>query len=244
MNAANREHKDANQEIRSLQSLLDTLSQDSRSQQQRSQQLEKEKETLQEHLKALQSSSLPAGDDSKKTKGSHRRSSSLSNFRVTALEQDLREAKAMLQKRDEEARALTQKFATIREEALRVGNEKSTLERNLHARIEELQAVLEEQEEEIYSLKDQAAGNDREQELLERIDEDEAKISALESLLRATPDVTSLQRKVQVLDTELQRERQKTQRADNLNSQLKRENQSLLQRLQEARHETGTSSSP
>ncbi|KAH6917034.1 hypothetical protein BKA70DRAFT_1486238 [Coprinopsis sp. MPI-PUGE-AT-0042] len=241
MNAANREHKDANLEIRNLQSLLDSITQDSRSQQQRSQQLEKEKETLQERVKELQLASTTTTNEPTKPKGGHRRSSSLSSFRVTALEQELREARATLQKRDDELRTLSNKLTTTREETMRVENEKSTLERTLSARIEELQACVEEKEEEMYCLRDQTAGNDREQELLDRIDEDEAKISALESMLRATPDITSLQRKIQATEAELQRERRNAQRVGELNNQLSEEKELLLHELQEARREKGMS---
>jgi chromosome segregation ATPase len=237
MNAANREHKDANLEIRNLQSLLDTITQDSRSQQQRSQQLEKEKETLQERLKEYQLASLPRTDGPSKPKAGHRRASSLSNFQVTALEQELREARVTLQKRDEDLRTLGNKLSASREEAIRAGNEKSTVERTLSARIEELQACIEEKEEEISCLRDQNAGSDREQELLDRIDEDEAKINALESMLRTSPDVTSLQRKVQTVEAELQRERRNAHRLNELNRELAEEKESLLHELQEARNE-------
>ncbi|EAU92541.2 hypothetical protein CC1G_06552 [Coprinopsis cinerea okayama7 len=232
LTTATKEYKESDLEIRNLQSILDSISHDSRSQQERYRQLQKERDTLQERVKELQTQMpQPSTEPAKRT---HRRSSSLSSFRVTTLEQELRETKAALQKRDEELHIVKGKLSVATSDANRFENEKLALERSLSKKIRELEATLEEKEEEIQCLRDEGGNGDRERELMDRIDEDEAKIAALESMLRNS---SALEDKLHSTEQQLLEERRKVQQITQLHAQLKSEKEKLVEDLRVAHGE-------
>ncbi|KAJ2931894.1 hypothetical protein H1R20_g5200, partial [Candolleomyces eurysporus] len=103
-------------------------------------------------------------------------------------------------------------------------------------RVADLEAVLAEKDEELNYLRGDSGGN-REQELLERIEEDEAKISALESMLRNAQDVEALEKKWKQAESKLQEEGRRTQKLVQQLLKLKEEKESLLLELSSVRSE-------
>ncbi|TFK19982.1 hypothetical protein FA15DRAFT_759700 [Coprinopsis marcescibilis] len=232
---ATKDNKNTDLEVRNLQSILEAISQESRAKDERLEQLEKEKSTLQERVRELQFQVPLSPVDKPVKRPTHRpRSSSLSNFRVTTLEQELREARTSLHQREKELKALSEKFSATRGDALRAGNEKLALERTLSAKIRDLEGLLEEQGAELQRLSEEDGGSGREQELLERIDEDEAKIAALEEMLQDTSELTSLRKKLRSTESQLQEERHNIQRITQLHSRLKEEKENLVRELRVA----------
>ncbi|KAF8971725.1 hypothetical protein BDZ97DRAFT_1784777 [Flammula alnicola] len=119
------------------------------------------------------------------------RSSSLSDFKITTLEQDLNESRALLANKETELVTVGQKLSQVQGDRLKADNEKMAAEMKWSA-----------QEEELVYLKEQQGDGSREEELLRRIEEDDAKIAALELMLRAE-DSQQLKERLRRMEAQL-----------------------------------------
>ncbi|KAG2368805.1 hypothetical protein BDR07DRAFT_1457096 [Suillus spraguei] len=120
-------------------------------------------------------------------RGGRPRSSSVSNFRLPALERELNDAKVLLADKEKTLHDMEMKLTRAQEDLVKTQNTQFSAEKTMQARIAELTSAIEDKDEELEVLKSsQGAGNaiEREEELLKRIDEDEVRIKTLESLLR------------------------------------------------------------
>ncbi|KAF5388499.1 hypothetical protein D9757_004731 [Collybiopsis confluens] len=173
-------------EAKELERNLASLSHDSDGQHSELARMEQEKRKLEVRVRELQlcSSSAPAPPAPFKTPA-RARSSSLSSVRLSALEDDLSRLRTTLALRDTELHAVHQKLEVVQRDAIRTNNEYMASESQLRNRIKQVEELASEQEEELRYLKDQGGmrGLEREEELLNRIDEDDAKIEALERLV-------------------------------------------------------------
>ncbi|KAJ2914770.1 hypothetical protein MD484_g5634, partial [Candolleomyces efflorescens] len=228
--------KSADLGTRDLEATLESLSRESTTHQERCKSLERDKGKLEERVRELQNllSQTPSSSTSKRKQSHRPRSSSLSNFRITTLESDIGELRTTLQQREKELETVTKKLAAVQGEANRVGNERNVLEKRMTSRLAELEGELAEREVELNYLRGNAGG-DREQELLDRIDEDEAKMAALESIIRNTPHMDELEKKWKQAESKLQEEGRRTQKLVQQLLQLKEERESLLLELNAAR---------
>lgn len=163
------------------------------------------------------------------------RSSSLSNFKVTTLEQDLLEARTCLATKETELRTVHEKLSQMQNDLIKVDNEKSAMEMNLRAEMGKLQSFLEEKEEEVAYLNEQQGDTGREEALLKRIDEDAAKIEALEMVLRGAEDPKQLREKLQRVEGQIWRERKHLAELEEREIQLIQEKEQALDELEEAR---------
>lgn len=206
LTAAHGKVKDNDLESRNLQATLEAISHTSDEHKDRGDRLEREKAMLDARVKELESElrevpqhlQTPAPNKRGISNGVSRpRSSSLSNFKVTNLEQDLVEARTSLTTKDAELRAVRQKFSQVQSDLIKVDNEKLSMERKLKAEVEELKAVLEEKEEDLAYMTEQQGDTAREEQLLKRIDEDNAKIEVLEMMLGGVEDSKQLKEKLQ-----------------------------------------------
>lgn len=164
------------------------------------------------------------------------RSSSLSNIRITTLELDVTELRSELIRRDAEMEHITQKLCRAQDNRNKADNERVAAERMWRAQVEALRAALEEKEEELLFMKEQGDDGSREEELLKRIEEDEAKIAALETMARGAEESKDKE-KVQRLETQLQEERRSRVQLDERNVDLVKEKGEILDALEEARRE-------
>lgn len=177
---------------RELEATLDTMSCQSDSIRAQTFKLETEKRTMESRVRELermlQNVDQQSSANSRLPKrGGRPRSSSVSNPRLPALEQELNDTKVLLAHREKTLRDIETKFARVQEDLVKTQNSQISAEKATQARIAELSSMLEDRCDELEMLKaNQGAGDaiEREEELLKRIDEDEAKIAALESLLR------------------------------------------------------------
>ncbi|PPQ63832.1 hypothetical protein CVT24_009782 [Panaeolus cyanescens] len=198
--------KDSGLEMRELQATLERMSHASEEQKQRFSKLEKEKGMLELRVREMevelrQASSVPTTTPARHT---HRpRSSSLSNFRITTLEQDLTECKSLLAKKDVELQSATQRAARAQADLIKADNEKVASERKWANQLKELKAELEEKEEELGFLRTQQGDGSREEELLLRIEEDDAKIAVLEAMVREGGDSRKLKDRLELVEAQL-----------------------------------------
>lgn len=227
-------------EVLELQSMLDKVSHTSDEHRDRCSILEKEKSKLAVHARELElqlrearavAAQTPSG-----TLASRRRSSSLSNIKVTRLEQDLEETQILLKKRDSELQIVNQKLSNVQQEFLKIQNDKVANERRMMAQVNGLQSTLEEREEELAYMREQQRDGSREEELLRRIEEDDAKITALEALIRSD-DSKELRDRVQRLETQRSEAHRRLQKAEERCFELVREKEEAFDELEEAKEE-------
>ncbi|KAH7886046.1 hypothetical protein F5I97DRAFT_1809487 [Phlebopus sp. FC_14] len=207
---------------RELEATLDTLSQHSQSTSTERQAVEREKRALESRVRELEAvihnHETQAIESLAPRRGRGRtRSSSVSNFRQSALEQELSEVKAQL------------------EENARIAANKAS-----QKRISELLSTLEGKEEEVETLKsnnmDGSAG-EREAELLKRIDEDTAKIAALEAMVSESQTNRTTQAAYNRLQSRLKAETEKVRLCEERQHQLHREKEELLEERDTTRHD-------
>jgi len=244
LTAAQGKVKDNGLETRELEATLEAISHTSDEHKARGDRLGREKSMLDARVKELESElrkapqHLPTTTPNRRgiSTGIHRpRSSSLSNFNVTTLEQDLVEAQTSLATKDAELRTIHQKLSQVQKDLIKVDNEKLAMERKFKAEVEELQAFLGEKEDELAYLKEQQGDTGREEELLRRIDEDGAKIEALEMMLRGAEDSQQLKEKLQRVEGQVWQERKHLAELEERQIELIREKEEALDELEEAR---------
>jgi hypothetical protein len=96
---------------------------------------------------------------------------------------------------------------------------------------------LDEKEEELAFLREQGGDGSREDELLKRIEEDDARIAALEIMLRDTDDSKEFKEKLRRLEIHLNEERHQRKQMEERCLELSRERDEALEALGEARQE-------
>jgi predicted nucleic acid-binding Zn-ribbon protein len=149
------------------------------------------------------------------------RSSSLSNIRVSTLEQQLEELQNASTRKDGELRATQEKLGRAERDLTRLQNERMALEKAFQTREAALEGAIEEKNEELEYLRTQAVpeAQAREQELLDRIEEDEAQLAALQHMVEkmetdakrnARMDSGKTEEQLKKLQTKLQAQTLKT----------------------------------
>ncbi|OAX44932.1 hypothetical protein K503DRAFT_795214 [Rhizopogon vinicolor AM-OR11-026] len=189
--AAQEKLKAEEQVARGLEATLDTMSCQSDSVRAQTSKLETEKRAMECRVRELErmlqnKEPQPTANSRLPKRDGRPRSSSVSNPRLPALEQELKDTKVLLAQKEKTLRDIEMKLTRAHEDLVKTQNSQISAEKAMQARIAELTSVLEDKSEELEMLKaGQGAGDamEREEELMKRIDEDEAKIAALESLL-------------------------------------------------------------
>ncbi|KAJ7269437.1 hypothetical protein B0H12DRAFT_1095850 [Mycena haematopus] len=225
-------------ETRELEATLESLSHESNSINVRGAKLEKEKGTLEArvrelegNLRQLESPALTAASTPSRHRAARRRSSSVSDV---TLEQDVKVMRASLVQRETELRGATAKLSQAQDLLVKVENEKLASEKRLHAEIRDLRAALREKDEDLKYMKEQLGDGGREEELLKRIDEDVAKIAALEMLLADAPETQALKERIQRLDRKLLIESERVQEMEGRHVELVREKEEALDEVEDA----------
>ncbi|KAI6012414.1 hypothetical protein F5J12DRAFT_718201 [Pisolithus orientalis] len=196
-----------------LEATMDTLSQHSQSTNAERRALENEKLALQNRVRELQiifqQHEAQAASSRLPKRGGRRRSSSLTNHRSPNLDQELNDCKEDL----------------VKAENMRISAEKAS-----QKKVSELLATLEAKEEEFEALKGGGTDGDareREAALLQRIDEDEAKIAALESMLKGNQANGVNQAAYNKLQSRLKAESERLHRCEDSRAQLLAERREL-----------------
>jgi DNA repair exonuclease SbcCD ATPase subunit len=216
---------------RGLQATIDTLSYQSDDFTNRTAKLEREKTVAEARIRELeanlrQATAEPSATIVSRIPGRGRkRSSSVS----PSLQQELNDVRAVLSKKEADLRVVTDKLTRTQTDLTRVSNEKIAMEKRMQTQLEALQASYDEKEEELQFVKEQQGdgGLAREEELLQRVEEDEAKILALEMLLRDSGD-----------NKQLKQTLKKAADAEARQIELVKEKEQALDELENAQEET------
>ncbi len=161
------------------------------------------------------------------------RSSSFSDVRVTALERDLGESQASVTELRAELGKAQERLRRTEEDLCRVENDKTVLERRTTDDIKNMQGIIASKDDEIMRLSggvDAGLAQEREEELMRRIEEEEAKVQALERLLSGTRDLKAMENALQKAEKRLVSEMSKVKGLEEKNVGLNRD-------VKRARHE-------
>ncbi|KAJ7459169.1 hypothetical protein B0H11DRAFT_1737318 [Mycena galericulata] len=227
-------------EARELEATLVSISHKSDNVNARGTKLEKEKNTLEARVRELEgnlrqlSSPAPTAATPARQRATRPRSSSASDTRILTLEQELKDARASLAQKEPELRAATAKLAQVQNDLLKVENERSAAEKRFQTEIRDLRVALQEKSEDLEYLKEQQGDAAREDELLKRIDEDEAKIAALETLLKDAPETKSLEEQLRRMEQKLLVESERALDMEGRNIELVHEKDVALDEVEEA----------
>jgi chromosome segregation ATPase len=227
-------------EARELQANLESLSHTSDGHNTRNAKLERDKNTLESRVRELEAnlrqlSSLPSIPEKR---GAPRpRSSSLTTFRISSLEQELNETRISLAQKENDLQAANQSLSQARDELLRMGNEKEAVERRVTRELAELHSSLEQKEDELQYWRGQQDNGRREEELMMRIEEDDAKITMLEKLLADTEESPKLRDKLEKAEEKLKEEKKRKSEYETRNVELVKEKEDALDELGHAQRE-------
>ncbi|KAI0285376.1 hypothetical protein BGY98DRAFT_1183192 [Russula aff. rugulosa BPL654] len=161
------------------------------------------------------------------------RSSSLSDVRITALERDLGDSQASMMELRAELGKAQEKLRRTEEDLCRVENDKAVLERRTSDDIRSMQGIIASKDEEIMRLSggvDAGLAQEREEELIRRVEEEEAKVLAMERLLSETRDLKAMESALQKAEKRLTAEMSKVKGLEEKNVGLNRD-------VKRARHE-------
>ena len=161
------------------------------------------------------------------------RSSSLSDVRITALERDLGDSQASMMELRAELGKAQEKLRRTEEDLCRVENDKAVLERRTSDDIRSMQGIIASKDEEIMRLSggvDAGLAQEREEELIRRVEEEEAKVLAMERLLSETRDLKAMESALQKAEKRLAAEMSKAKGLEEKNVGLNRD-------VKRARHE-------
>ncbi|KAF8910135.1 hypothetical protein CPB84DRAFT_1672923 [Gymnopilus junonius] len=232
---AQEKNRTTNLEIRQLESTLERIAHTSDEHNSRGTKLEREKSMLEARVREMESNLRELAQSQPTITPGRRatrpRSSSLSNLRITTLEQDLLEVRGALAKKETDLQAVSQKLAQIQRDSMQADNEKVAAEKRWSSQLETLQASLEDKEEELRYLKEQQGDGSREEELLRRIEEDDAKIAALEIMLRGQEDSKELKERLRRTEAQLKDQQQRLKEEEEHRVELIREKEEALDEL-------------
>ncbi|KAL1739162.1 hypothetical protein HDZ31DRAFT_77793, partial [Schizophyllum fasciatum] len=173
-------------------------------------------------------------------KAARPRSSSLTSFRITTLEQQLEEASSALESRDSELRVMADKLVKAEADLNKSDNERIAVSQRLQLELLELQSKLDDQQDELEFLRSQQGDSRREEELLKRIDEDDAKIATLEMLVGDSHQMPKLKEQLRNLERKLRAEEERNMDCEGRNIELVREKEEALDELDDIRERIST----
>ncbi|CCM03743.1 uncharacterized protein FIBRA_05889 [Fibroporia radiculosa] len=133
------------------------------------------------------------------------RSSSITKMHIASLEQEVSDANTRMVKHATELSDARDRLARAQEAVVRLENEKMAMEKQWMRRVQEMETKLGEHEDDLRALR-QSGGADaaaREESLLERLNDEERRVMALESELSRSS--TSHERELSLVRAELER---------------------------------------
>ncbi|RPD57111.1 hypothetical protein L227DRAFT_594892 [Lentinus tigrinus ALCF2SS1-6] len=214
LTTAERRLKESEQETLELQSTLDTLSARADSTTAGHSKLEQDNANLHTRIRALerelqnkaQAEEAALRQSQSSSSARYCRQPSEVFSRVPILEKELVELRAASSRQASELQRTVEQLSSTRSKLLQVQNEKIASERHLQKQLADTQAALDDRTEDLRVLRDARGGEDavdRESNLLERLEEEEKRVAALENELARSAG--SRKRDLAMLQDELDR---------------------------------------
>jgi hypothetical protein len=226
---------------RELQSHIEVLSHRQDEAKNQTSKLEKEKKVLEVRIRELdgeirQLSAVTSGN-SKKAERARSSSVSAANFKATAMEQELSDVRTSLAAKEGDLRTAHEKLGRAQTELVQTQNEHIAMERRMKKQISELQESLEVKEDELENMRAQQGdgGREREEELMKRVEEDEAKIMALEMLVSENHKLMSIKDALGKVEKQLKVESQRAEESERRCAELVKQKEVGMVDLKQAR---------
>ena len=241
LEAANAKLRASELNERELQSHLEVLSLREDAAKEGISKISREKKVLEARVKELDAEvrqlSAPTTGVPKKMGRARASSVSMGNFKSAALEQDLNDTRASLAIKEKQLCIANEKLNRAQTQLVQAQNEQMAMEKKMQRKVEGLEASLEEKDYELDGLRAQQAsgGHEREEELMRRIEEDEAKISALEILVGESHKLQSIKDALKRTEKQLEEEIGKSKESKKQCVELVREREKILDELEKAR---------
>lgn len=239
LRSADNEKKDQASSVREAQTLIDKLASESNNSRQQYEKLLSDKSKLESMVRELQGELRRheiAPPPPPKTP-SRPRASSLTNInRVATLERDVEEIRIAASASRVELDATKEKLTRIQGELVRVENEKAVLEKRLRDNNQKLKDALDDKDDmqrELDFYRTQNASAEREQELLERLEEEEKKVTLLEKQLEQSSKSSDLKRTLERLKAQLNNEISRRESAETREIELVQQKEEALNELDE-----------
>jgi septal ring factor EnvC (AmiA/AmiB activator) len=194
--------------------------------------LERRVRELEANLQQVISAATP------KRRRGHARSSSFSDVRITTLERDLGESQASVMELRAELSKAQEKARRTEENLFRVENERTVLERRTADEMKNMQEMLASKDEEMMRLLggvDVGLAQEREEELIRRVEEEEAKVLALERLLSESRDLKTVESALEKAEKRLAAEISKAKGLEEKNAGLHKDVKRVQDALEESR---------
>lgn len=240
MRTANAEREKEVESLRQTQYLMDRLASDSNDTNVKTEKLLKERSKLESQVRELQGELsrcqvvvMPPPKTPVRP-----RSSSLSNInKVVQLERNIEQMQASASASQLEANSAKEKLSKAKSDLLMVENEKAALEKRLRDMDSSLRRLTDDQDElqrEIEFLRAQGSSS-REQDLMDRLEHEEARASLLEKELAQMSRVRNMKSSVDRLTAQLQGEVSKREAAEFREIEITQEREEALNELHDLR---------
>jgi chromosome segregation ATPase len=223
-------------ETRSLENHLDAISRQSDEYNAQTRALQQEKDSLKQRVQELEREREASNETQsfapRRKSGipTRNRSSSVSNAATIGagtLESELNGVKLALQQKMAEAQEKDHKLSSMQSQLILLGNEKVALEKRSSSQLSDLQSKVDDLQEEVEFLRATQDDGSREEELLKRIEEDDAKIEALEMLIRNSSDTKKVEAELRAARDQLKEEAQKLDDCEFRNIELINEKEEI-----------------
>ncbi|KAF7975216.1 hypothetical protein HWV62_10300 [Athelia sp. TMB] len=238
--AANAKLRESELRERELQSHLEVLSNRHDTAKDDTGKLEKEKKALEARVRELDAEvrklSAPVSTIPRKAGRARSSSVSMGNGKNSAMEQELGDTRALLTAKESDLRSAHDKLARTQTELVQSQNEHLAAEKKYKRHITELEASLDEKDDELEMLRMQQGdgGREREEELLKRVEEDEAKILALERLIGDGQKMAAVKATLERTERLLKAESKKVEAAEKRCIEAIQEREETLDELESA----------
>jgi len=163
----------------------------------------------------------------------------MANVKSIVTEQELDDIRASLTAKERDLLTANEKLSRVQVELVQTQNERIAVERKMGRQLSELQTSLEEKDDELENMRAQQGdgGREREEDLMKRVDEDEAKIIALEILVSENHKLVSVKDALRRAETQLKIESKKAEENQRRCVQLVKEKEVALDKLEEAKRD-------
>lgn len=235
--SAEEKGKDGEVARRELQQALESISSREAASKATISNLRSEKATLERRIREVEVNLQQVVSAATPRRKGRARSSSLSDIRITTLERDLRDSRASVLELQAEVGKAQEKLRRNEEDLFRVQNERTVLERRLASEMKNMEEKLANQDEEIVRLSggdDLGLAQQREEELIQRVEQEEAKVQALERLLSETQDLKAMESALQKAEKRVAAEINKVKSLEEKNAGLGREMRKARDALEES----------
>lgn len=205
--------------------------------------LRNEKVALERRLRELEANMQQVITAATPKRKGRARSSSFSDVRITALERDLGESQASMMELRAELSKAQEKLRRTEDDLFRLENDKTGLERRTADDIRNMQGIIASKDEEIMRLsggEDMGLAQEREEELIRRVEEEEAKVLALERLLSETRDLKAVEGALQKAERRLAAEISKVKGLEEKNVGFNRDAKRVRDELEVTRTQAQT----